>query len=705
MRRFLLFISVLSVLTLYLLIVATGYADKLSKHFWYVAGFCVLLTVLLLAVLLRELWKLLRDAKRRVFGAKLSRRLVGMFAWVAILPGVFVLAVSVQFILYSINSWFGGDTAAALDRSVALSRDSLDAVAARTVQQAQTVRDALAQSKNAAQALPAAAGVAAFTQLIVFSGEDGKPLARLDKIDPPLPLPDKSELSGSGTDAEKPGYISIGNILYVQGRLKIAQPGGADCLLFYRRAVPEKTASDVMLIENARARYASLSFAKRGLQIFFLLTLLMATLLAMTLAVLTAIFFARRFVAPLQSLAAATRAVGQGDFTRRAPVYRSDEMGILSARFNRMTEQLQAADEATMRLHREQEAARRHLELILASLSTGVMTLDTSGCLKTYNAGAQNILQLPLYELIGQPLDNWQKWGSRSHLAAQLLKNFLASESDKPEEYEYSGADTLRILLGKAAYLPNDEGIVAVFDDVTDLVSAQKEAAWGEVARRLAHEIRNPLTPIQLSAERMAWKLQDKLSPEDAHILQRATGTIVKQVGALQEMVESFRNYARSVTLKLQKIRFNDIISEVLLLYEGSGSGFRVVAVEEDLWIRADATAIRQVLHNIFKNAAEAAAEAQYPEVLVSAQKNGENTVLAVENNGAGFPEKILKNAFEPYVTTKKTGTGLGLAVVRKIIEEHSGSISLSNRAEGGARVVITLPPPNMEKSCEVQTF
>ena len=360
-----------------------------------------------------------------------------------------------------------------------------------------------------------------------------------------------------------------------------------------------------------------------------------------------------------------------------------------------MTEQLAIAREAEELNRIRQEAARHYLETVLESLTAGVITLDETGRLKTLNRSAENILGLPLSELSGSNWHDWPQSVPQYLLLTELFQTILATEhTGKPVQTAYTGGDEARILLAKATPLPADNGggTVLVFDDITLLVRAQKEAAWGEVAKRLAHEIRNPLTPIQLSAERLAWKLQDKLGEQDAQILARSTDTIIKQVAAMKEMVEAFRNYARAPALKLEKQDLNKIIEEVLLLYEAGACTFDAVFSNIPAVMYADATAMRQVLHNIFKNAAEAAEEAAQPQVHIHTANADGQITLTVANNGKSFGKDMLANAFEPYVTDKPTGTGLGLPVVKKIVEEHGGRIALSNPAEGGACVKITLP-------------
>ena len=702
MRRrysYLIFLVALAAALVYSLTLATNSGSPLSEYFWWLIAAGGLIVTILLAMLLRYGWLLLRHNRHNMLGSRLTRRLALMFTLIAVLPGLFLFGVSAQFISYSINSWFGNDTAQALESSLTLSKSALDNTLDNTIEQAAALQVEIisrtSMGGTAAEALRLSGETARFSQVGLYNPADGT----TELISNPAALPPPPAEKEVAEELQRHGSSrSVTNIngkLYAQGWLALPAAQEKGKALFFRRPIPDNVARDAELIENARSKYAELTYAKQGLQTFFLITLLAAALLSIMLALVIALYCARRFIEPILSLAEGAKAVAQGDFSQPRPVYRNDELGQLTRLFNHMTEQLAIAREAEELNRIRQEAARHYLETVLESLTAGVITLDEAGRLKTLNRSAENILGLPLSELSGSNWHDWPQSVPQYLLLTELFQTILATEhTGKPVQTAYTGGDEARILLAKATPLPADNGggTVLVFDDITLLVRAQKEAAWGEVAKRLAHEIRNPLTPIQLSAERLAWKLQDKLGEQDAQILARSTDTIIKQVAAMKEMVEAFRNYARAPSLKLEKQDLNKIIEEVLLLYEAGACTFDAVFSNIPAVMYADTTAMRQVLHNIFKNAAEAAEEAAQPEVHIHTANADGQITLTVTNNGKSFSKDMLANAFEPYVTDKPTGTGLGLPVVKKIVEEHGGRIALSNPAEGGACVKITLP-------------
>ncbi|AUZ06452.2 MULTISPECIES: ATP-binding protein [Vitreoscilla] len=700
MRLFVIAVAIITMLLLYMLALATGHASIFSDYFWWIFGFNALALGMLLFSVGRQVWQLWRDGRKRVFGARIAKRLTMMFAIVAILPGLFLFGVSAQFIRHSIDSWFGNETEVALERSLNLSKVALNGSVEDALRDAVPLQIEMARAlvfhDDVALALSGRLQRGGYRQLALWDQENKKFVEKVGgggQFDwPELTQQDWQRLHKDGSIGN---LESVQNTLYINGWLMIPQVDESNVILFFRKPVPESIAQDAVLIEAARAKYAELSYAKQGLQAFFVMTLLMATVLAISLALLLAVYFSRRFVAPLSALADGTRAVAQGDFSQKSPVLRTDEMGILSSLFNRMTEQLDVAKQQAEKNRHQQEVARAYLEQVLASLSTGVISLNANGYLRTYNDSAEQILGMDLMAAETLPVEQWGQLGTQWGVLAKIIEETCLKMGDTaPLQMDYIGVDQAQILLVKAAPIIYEDmsHTVIIFDDVTDLVSAQKEAAWGEVAKRLAHEIRNPLTPIQLSAERLAWKLQDKLSEDDARILVRSTDTIVKQVAALKEMVEAFRNYARSPSLRPVKQDLRQVVNEVLVLYEGSICNFQADLGNIPLMVRIDTALMRQVLHNIFKNAAEAAELAERPQVDIIAWSNEQTVTLTVANNGQSFQPAILAKAFEPYITDKKNGTGLGLAVVKKIIDDHQGKITLANQESGGAIIRIILP-------------
>jgi nitrogen fixation/metabolism regulation signal transduction histidine kinase len=385
--------------------------------------------------------------------------------------------------------------------------------------------------------------------------------------------------------------------------------------------------------------------------------------------------------------------VAQGDFSPRQAVYSGDELGVLTQSFNRMTRQLDDARRETERHRAELESARGYLESILANLSTGVLVFDRRFVLRTVNEGALTILADDFSGLVGAMVEEWPR--------QQALGTFIREQFAATEEAEWQGQMELerpngmpQVLLLRGSRLPEASGggDVVVFDDVTRLIAAQRSAAWGEVARRLAHEIKNPLTPIQLSAERLQFKLADKLSNGDADMLARGTQTIINQVQAMKRMVDDFRDYARLPAPEVAPLDLNGLIGEVLGLYESSSAAIDSRLAEDLPAVLGDATQLRQIIHNLLRNAEDALEGLDQGRILIQTEQIGRVARLTIADNGPGFPVELLPRIFEPYVTTKARGTGLGLPIVKKIVEEHLGTIEISNAPEGGARIDIRLP-------------
>jgi nitrogen fixation/metabolism regulation signal transduction histidine kinase len=457
-------------------------------------------------------------------------------------------------------------------------------------------------------------------------------------------------------------------------------------LLLLSQPLPEAITESADSVESAYRDYQELQLGRAGLKRIYTLTLTFTLLLALFAAIALAFFLAERLARPLLILAEGTRAVAAGDFTPRAAMDTTDEMGVLTQSFNAMTRQL---DEA----RRETERQRAYVESVLTNLSAGVLAFDADFRLRSANRGACAILDDELSGMRDTALEDCVR---HTELAAAILDGFREGGEWQRQLELHSRQGVPQVLLLRGSVLPGivGGGYVVVFDDITQLISAQRHAAWGEVARRLAHEIKNPLMPIQLSAERLQRKLADKLEPAEREMVDRSTRTIVNQVEAMKNMVNDFRDYAKTPPPTLAPLDVNALVREVLELYESNGVKIGADLAEPLPSALADGNQLRQVLHNLIKNAKEALTDhpPTAPAVTVATRAEERRVVLAVSDNGAGFPPQILSRAFEPYVTTKAKGTGLGLAIVKKIVDEHRGDIRLANPEGGGAQVTIRLP-------------
>jgi nitrogen fixation/metabolism regulation signal transduction histidine kinase len=403
-----------------------------------------------------------------------------------------------------------------------------------------------------------------------------------------------------------------------------------------------------------------------------------------------------QFSRPLGLLAEGTRAVAQGDFSRRNPVQSRDELGVLTESFNTMTAQLAEAQQKEEASRSAIETTRAYLESVLANLSAGVLAFDDAFRLRTANPSAAVILQQPLADLMGVPLADWgRRIPALAPFAELVAEGFRRRDGQWQRQAELSVSNQTRVLLMRGSGLPGEPapGCLVVFDDVSELVQAQRDAAWAEVARRLAHEIKNPLTPIQLSAERIAVKLAGKLHGVDEEALLRGTQTIIAQVTAMKHMVDDFAIYARQTGPgKMQAVDVNSLLLDVLALYENLRPYVSLKLAEHGAVIQGEPTRLRQVFHNLIQNALDAQADVAEPAYEFAVEVRGDELILSVADAGSGFPEDMMRRAFEPYVTTKAKGTGLGLAIVKKIIDEHRGRVTIENRRPRGARVTLHFP-------------
>ncbi|OGV74194.1 MAG: PAS domain-containing sensor histidine kinase [Methylophilales bacterium RIFCSPHIGHO2_02_FULL_57_10] len=686
---------------LYLLSHASANTAVSGQNYAILLAFNIVLAGALSILVGWQLWRLYRQIQSKVMGSRLTLRLLGMFAMMAIIPGLLVYAVSVNFLTRSIESWFNVKVEAALEGGLRLGQSTLDIMLLDLEEKGESMAASLAlqgvsSQTSALNDLREKSGVQEAVlltpqgRIITFSSSD--PGSFLPE------LPSVSQLRQARQRAH--GVIDpiSGKGLYLRVLVPVntLDLRGESRILQLMRPVPKTLSDTAESVQSVYQDYQELSYARQALKEVFALTLTLVLLLSMLSAVAFAFVLSRRLSAPLGVLAEGTRAIASGDYGKTLPAHGKDELGILVQSFNSMTQQLREATQATESHRAQVEAARGYLAAILSHLSSGVLALDEHFGLRACNPAAAQILGIDLEDVLGQPLVGLSEAhpGLKPFVQAVLARFQEQETAEWQQQLELAGRHGAQILLVRGTRLPagSDSGFVTVFDDITQLIQAQRDAAWGEVARRLAHEIKNPLTPIQLSAERLERKLAAKLDAPDAEVLRRATHTIVNQVTAMKSMVNEFSEYARSPTINLTELDINMLMREVLALYELPTIQLAVDLAEGAAHVRGDATMLRQVLHNLLQNAQDALEGRPDPTIHVSSRLENGMIRLAVCDNGSGFPEELIARAFEPYVTTKSHGTGLGLAIVKKIVEEHKGNLNIENRIEGGACVFITLP-------------
>lgn len=723
----------------------------------------------LLAMVITLSWQLVRRYRKREFGSRIMTRLVVLFALAGILPGSLIYIVSVKFVTGSIDSWFIVKLDPLLNSGMDLGHTALDytlkdleAKARSMVNQLSDVsenpysstlpiklsrlleqmqieeatiisgrgRVIATANKNPAILVPELPN-ASIIQTVRIEGKYAKISTHIDHIGEDATRNFYTDAhQNSGGDLGDKEFLRVIIPLQLSGMNARFQHESSYLQLI--QPIPELLDKQVKVFTTALSEHRERSRSREGLKEMYLVSLTLLLLFAIFAAITAAFFISSELARPLLLLAEGTKAVAEGNLSPRPITTTSDELGSLTQSFNTMTRQLFDARSAVEKNRNELENAKAYLESVLASMSAGVMVLDQYGCLVTCNHSVERILRRQLDSETGQPLsdipglqvfaDAIDKAFSEQHAQSaggaeqehwqQQIELPSSAFSEVPEAVSTMQAgdeDKGLTLLARGSHLPVASGLgyVIVFDDITNIISAQRSIAWGEVARRLAHEIKNPLTPIQLSAERLQMKLVDKLNETDALFLNKSTTTIVNQVTSMKRMVDDFRDYAKIPQAVLSKINLSALIDDVLHLYlSGDGRDIIHLQIETHLpLIMGDATQIRQVIHNLLQNAQDAVTEntksGQTPRIDVvaeivhyaSADKSERVAVrLSVIDNGPGFSNKILARAFEPYATSKPRGTGLGLAMVKKIVDEHGGKIDIQNRSDAnGAKVSILL--------------
>ncbi|GAA5162362.1 sensor histidine kinase [Viridibacterium curvum] len=656
-------------------------------------GLVALALFILVSVQLRTLWQ---EYRQRQFGSRLKLKLIGMFVLLSVLPGSIIYFVSVQFAVQSVESWYNVKVDTALENGLSLGRSALDALLDQLAERTRSAALDLGESGQT-PSLPAltrlrsnldVANISVLSssgRVMVSAGEE----MRLQVESPePAQLRQARQTQGwRAVESDGREGLILRVVVPIPSRHYITD----SLLLQVMQPVPESLASSAEGIQTLHQEYQELLLARQGLKQIYIITLTLGLLLAVFAAVAIAFVFARSLSAPLSIIAEGTQAVASGDFSPRQALPARDELGVLTQSFNRMTRQLLEARALAEKNSAAVSAARAYLESVLTNLSAGVLAFSADGRLRAANRGALTSLRDDLETVADIPLTDWPV---HTTFRDAVLTGFAEREGDWQQQIDIDhGGGEVQTLLLHGSRLPADGGFVVVFDDITQLISGQRNAAWAEVARRLAHEIKNPLTPIQLAAERLEMRLAEQLDDKGRDMLTRATHTIVNQVEAMKTLVNSFRDYARLPPPTLASVDLNELVRDVLVLYENTPQRIRIQLGDGLPLVRADASQLRQVIHNLLQNAQQALGDKPDAAIHLTTRHDGRRVELQLRDNGPGFPQAMLSRAFEPYVTTKPKGTGLGLAIVKKIIDEHRGEISLGNATEGGAEVCIRLAP------------
>ena len=691
---------------------ATHNSERFGEMYsWLLLTNAAGLVVLGALVVANIIW-LFSQQRKQAVGAKLTTRLVLMFVLMSTVPVSVVYYFSLQFLQRGIDTWFDVRIEEALGDALDLSRTALDVRLRDVLRLTERMADEVSDSPPATLALNlydirVRSGAAELALL----GSDGRIIAssaaELTDIVPSQPGSEMLQTLHDGGS-----YIGLDPVgdsgLYARALVPVLseRQDGEVYTLQALFSVSERLSTLAESVQSAFTHYKELAYLRKPLKFSYTLTLSIILVLSLLAAIWAAFQSARRLVAPVSNMAEATRAVAEGDYSRRLPVASDDELGFLVRSFNDMTRRLAKARDQARRSRQQVEGQRTYLEAVLANLSSGVMSLDAGGVVRAVNSAAKQNLGVDIKAWLGKPLTDV----AVEHAFLQPFIDVISRNRSNGRhlwqaEVSLFGVSGRQVLMCRGTTLTGvgsrSGGQVIVFDDVTALIQAQRDAAWGEVARRLAHEIKNPLTPIQLSAERLRRRYISKMDPDEVEVLDRATTTIVNQVEAMKKMVNAFSDYARIPHVSPEPLDLNQLVKEVLELYRGSGSSITEQLDAEYANIEADAGRIRQLLHNLLKNALEAlgtTADARVSVLTHSGEEAGSGYVeLCVDDNGPGFQAEELDSIFEPYVSTKPKGSGLGLAIVKKIVEEHNGMIAAETSPAGGARIRIRLQTTSAE--------
>ena len=726
----------IGLLLLYLLAKATNNREIYEQNYTQLFTINLVVAGALGVLIAWAAWRLYRRVRQGRFGSRLLLKIATIFALVGVAPGLLIYVVSYQFVSRSIETWFDVKVEGALDAGLTLGRVTLDTLSNDLASKARVVAEQLADNP---QIVPESALARLMEQIgasdaSVWSAS-GKLIASAGSIGIQL-SPDKPSSTQLRTAKAERSYAwidgldeaALGKAAKPSIKALVPIPNASLGLaseqrfLLVQRVLPANFVANALAVDSANREYQERALGRSGLKRMYIGTLTLSLFLAVFGAILLAIVLGNQIARPLLVLTEGVSQVAAGDLSPKLALQSNDELGGLTRAFASMTQQLADARQTVQTSIAQLDTARARLQTILDNLTSGVLVLNAAGLVRSVNPGAARILQLDIAQLLGAKIVDLPGLEAFGQGIAQQFDDFLQGsaqggndhwqqsfELDEASVPAGSMADRSRMLVARGAILPDASRLV-VFDDISEIVSAQRARAWGEVARRLAHEIKNPLTPIQLSAERLERRLTGKLEASEQQVLAKSVKTIVEQVDAMQRLVNDFRDYARLPAAQLAAVDLNELVDGVLHLYESSPFPIRMELEPGIPAVLGDPQQLRQVLHNLLQNGLDAttlkceeaapsapcAATDAIGLVVRTQYMAGSGRVrLIVQDQGGGFPEHILKRAFEPYVTTKLSGTGLGLAVVKKIADDHGGRIEISNRIAGtsvlGAQVSLSL--------------
>lgn len=662
----------------------------------------------LVILILVNLKRLIRQLKNHVIGSRMTVRMVMIFSLLSVTPVLIVYSFSLDFLHRGIDSWFDLRVEQALDDSLELSRLALDVRMRELLNTTEKIAEELSETSDAELPFDIdqirerinANELTLLTRkgrIIASSSNDIKNLVP-EIPDDTIVLQLSQTSSYIGLDVIKNTELLIRAVASLPTTELNKEARIAQALFPISERINDLTES----VQSSYIEYKELSYLREQLKISFIIILTLVLLFSVFSAVCAAFYSAKKLSAPVKDLAEGTQAIAEGNYNTRLPVPSNDELGFLVASFNDMTDKISQARDTASQSQYEAESQRTYLETVLSRLSSGVMVFDKHSKLEKLNVSAEEILQINTSIVENKSISALNENYPR-------LKNFFECISTNIEERHNDWREQITLtdktgnqilIINGAALIETDNtinGYVIVFDEITALIQGQRDAAWSEMARRLAHEIKNPLTPIQLATERLRHKYLTKMDTEDADMLDRMTNTIIQQVETMKDMVNSFSDYARSPEYNPEQIKIEHLIQEGVDLYASMDGNNKIeIEIEANLpAITGDEKKLRQVFNNLLTNAIDANSEGKEHNLKISAKMIEADKVLEIRvfDSGAGIDTSIINNLFEPYITTKKKGTGLGLAIVKKIIDEHMGCVWLENNEEQkGACAVVRLP-------------